>query len=110
MRGPISAICGRRRRKRPRINAKGVLSSAKWTTLGAEANFGSLDGFKGEFPYAGAVMTFARHGTRYESGRYEQGGMTAYVSRGIGLQGGSPPVRLFCRPEVAVFDIVPAAG
>lgn len=67
------------------------------------------EGPKGEFPYAGAIITMAKHGTKYESGRFDIRDTTLYVSRGIGLQAGDfvPKMRLFCKPEIAIFDIGP---
>jgi len=38
-------------------------------------------------------------------GWYEERGSRLYVSRGVGMT--ILPVRLFCRPELAVFDLVP---
>lgn len=61
-------------------------------------------------PFYGAVITLARHGKKYEAGRYDLGDMTLYVNRGIGMEGGSAPrLRFLARPEVTVFDIRPAA-
>jgi len=44
----------------------------------------------------------------YVSGWYERSGSRMYVSRGLATPG--LPVRMFCRPEVALFTIGPAAG
>lgn len=69
---------------------------------------GLKDGFKGRFPYAGAVMALSKFGTKYESGRFQVGETTLYVNRGVGMEGGLVPrIRLFCQPEIAVFDITP---
>jgi predicted MPP superfamily phosphohydrolase len=65
---------------------------------------------KGPFPYHGALATASKFGTKYESGRFHVGQTTLYVNRGLGMEGGlAPRVRLFCFPEIAVFDIGPAA-
>lgn len=62
-------------------------------------------------PFYGAIITLSKYGKAYEAGLYQVGGVTLYVNRGIGLEGGwAPRMRLFARPEIAVFDIVPAGG
>jgi hypothetical protein len=40
---------------------------------------------------------------RYAAGWYERNGSRLYVTRGIGAK--TLPVRLFCRPEVAIFTL-----
>jgi uncharacterized protein len=36
------------------------------------------------------------------------GGATLYISRGVGVEGGSAPrIRLLCRPELTIIDLVP---
>lgn len=42
---------------------------------------------------------------RYVEGRYDDGGRTLIVSRGLGTS--IAPVRLFCRPEVRIIHVVP---
>jgi predicted MPP superfamily phosphohydrolase len=72
---------------------------------------GFRNGFKGRFPYAGALMTFSRFGTKYESGMFKVKDTILYVNRGVGMEGGlAPRVRLFCPPEIGVLDIVPGAS
>lgn len=44
----------------------------------------------------------------YEAGWYQRGPTPLYVSRGLGMS--VLPVRLFCRPELAIFDLVPQAN
>lgn len=59
-------------------------------------------------PGYGAVITLSRYGKRYEAGLFSEGGTYLYVNRGLGLEGGwMPRVRLFCRPEVTVIDLMP---
>lgn len=41
----------------------------------------------------------------YEAGWYQRGRTPLYVSRGLGMS--VLPVRLYCRPELAIFDLVP---
>ena len=62
-------------------------------------------------PLYGAFTTLSRFGKKYESGRYEIDGMTLYVNRGIGMEGGHMPrVRFWCPPEITVFDVTPQNG
>lgn len=42
---------------------------------------------------------------RYGTGFYENDGLLMYINRGIGT--GYVPIRFLCRPEIAVFDILP---
>lgn len=58
-------------------------------------------------PGVGALLTLTELPRRYASGLFRDFGTTMYVNRGIGLEGRfAPQVRLFCRPEVALFDLV----
>jgi len=60
-------------------------------------------------PLYGALITFSKFGKKYESGMYRVGPTTLYVNRGLGLEPRpAPQMRFFARPEIAVFDIVPA--
>jgi uncharacterized protein len=60
-------------------------------------------------PIYGALITFSKFGKKYESGMYRVGNTTLYVNRGLGLEPRpAPQMRFFARPEIAVFDIVPA--
>jgi len=59
-------------------------------------------------PLYGALITFSKFGKKYESGRYQVGGTTLYVNRGLGMEPRPAPQMRFCaRPEIAVFDILP---
>ena len=58
-------------------------------------------------PFYGALVTFSRYGKRFEAGRYRVGATDMYVSRGIGMEGGSMPrVRFGARPELAIIDVI----
>lgn len=60
-------------------------------------------------PLYGALITFSKFGKKYESGLYRVGSTALYVNRGLGLEPRPAPQMRFCaRPEIAVFDIVPA--
>jgi predicted MPP superfamily phosphohydrolase len=47
-------------------------------------------------------------GHRYLDGFYPWAPVPLYVTRGVGVTG--PPTRLFCRPEVSILTLGPAAG
>ena len=73
---------------------------------------GHTHGGQVRLPVYGALVTLAVHGKRFECGRYElPEGMTAYVSRGLGLEGGhATRVRFMCSPEVVLLEFAPEAG
>jgi predicted MPP superfamily phosphohydrolase len=67
---------------------------------------GHTHGGQVRLPGFGAVITLGVYGKRFECGRYELDGMTAYVTRGLGLEGGlASRVRLLCPPEAVVVDL-----
>ncbi len=74
---------------------------------------GHVHGGQVALPGYGALITLSRFGERFERGFYPDAdgfGFPFYVSRGIGMEGGSTPrVRFPSRPEVAVIELVPAA-
>jgi predicted MPP superfamily phosphohydrolase len=74
---------------------------------------GHVHGGQVALPGYGAIITFSRFGKRFERGLYPDAdgfGFPLYVSRGIGMEGGSTPrVRFASRPEVAVIELMPAA-
>lgn len=70
---------------------------------------GHTHGGQVALPFYGALITLARHGKKYEAGKYVVGNTTLYINRGIGMEGGrAPRVRFMSRPEITVFDIKPA--
>jgi len=70
---------------------------------------GHTHGGQVALPWYGALITFSKFGKKYESGRYRVGETTLYVNRGLGLEPApAPQVRFCARPEIAVFDLVPA--
>jgi uncharacterized protein len=67
---------------------------------------GHTHGGQVRIPVIGAVVTGSLFGKRYESGRYKIQNMVLYVSRGLGMEGlGAPRARLFCPPEVILWEI-----
>jgi hypothetical protein len=70
---------------------------------------GHTHGGQVAMPFYGALITFSRFGKKYEAGLYHVGPMTLYVNRGLGLEPRpAPQMRFLARPEISVFDIVPA--
>ncbi|MGD8792996.1 MAG: metallophosphoesterase [Anaerolineae bacterium] len=66
---------------------------------------GHTHGGQIRLPLLGALFTPSAYGKRYEAGRYDLGGTTLYVSRGLGMEGlGAPRARFLCPPEVVVVD------
>jgi hypothetical protein len=69
---------------------------------------GHTHGGQVRLPFLGAIMTISKFGKKYEAGRYDIKGMILYVNRGIGMEPfPAPQVRFLCRPEIAVFYVVP---
>ncbi len=70
---------------------------------------GHTHGGQVALPLYGALITLSKFGKKYESGPYQVGPTMLYVNRGLGVEPRpAPPVRFCARPEIAVFDIVPA--
>lgn len=65
---------------------------------------GHTHGGQIRLPIIGALHTSSAWWKRFEMGRYQLGGMTLYVSRGIGMEGMSAPrARFLAPPEVTLF-------
>jgi predicted MPP superfamily phosphohydrolase len=59
-------------------------------------------------PLVGPLATASRFGRRYVRGRHQLDSTTAYVCRGLGLEGlGAPRVRFLARPELVWIELVP---
>jgi len=75
---------------------------------------GHVHGGQVALPFYGALLTLSKYGKRFERGLYPDAdgrGFSLYVSRGIGMEGGSVPRVRFCaRPEIALLELVPAAA
>lgn len=68
---------------------------------------GHTHGGQVRLPIFGAVLPERSLVGRYQAGMYSNGRTTMFINRGIGMEGGAAPqVRFWCRPEVAVLDIV----
>jgi predicted MPP superfamily phosphohydrolase len=72
---------------------------------------GHVHGGQVALPWYGALVTLSKYGKQYEAGLYRVAGMAMYVSRGLGMEGGSMPrIRFFARPELAIIEIQPTAA
>lgn len=56
------------------------------------------------FPWLGALISPSLYGTRYAGGLYYDFPTLLHVSRGLA---GVDPIRLNCRPEIALLELVP---
>ena len=66
---------------------------------------GHTHGGQVRVPGAGAVINSAEHDDLYEAGLRRRPWTQVYTSRGLGTV--HLPIRLFCRPEVAVLELHP---
>jgi len=65
---------------------------------------GHTHGGQVNIPFIGPVYAPSKYGKKYASGMFEVDKTKLYVNRGLGMQKGLP-MRLFCPPEIATFDI-----
>jgi predicted MPP superfamily phosphohydrolase len=71
---------------------------------------GHTHGGQVALPFYGAIVTLSSTGKQFEAGLYHVRDTYAYVSRGIGMEGGYVPRVRFCaRPEVTLIELVPAS-
>ena len=70
---------------------------------------GHTHGGQVRFPWIGPVITHSRVPNAWAAGLTDlPGGAKLLVSRGIGMERGyAPPMRLLCRPELVVIDLLP---
>ncbi len=67
---------------------------------------GHTHGGQIRLPFYGAILTCSIYGKRYEAGLYHEGDTYLYVSRGLGMEGGSAPrVRFLCPPEIVTYTL-----
>lgn len=67
---------------------------------------GHTHGGQVRLPLFGAIITSSEFRKRYEMGRYEEGGTTMYVSRGLGMEGmGAPRARFLALPEIVEWTL-----
>jgi predicted MPP superfamily phosphohydrolase len=55
-------------------------------------------------PGYGAPVVFSRYGRKYAEGLVQGPTARVFITRGVGTI--SPPIRLFCRPEISLFTLV----
>lgn len=67
---------------------------------------GHTHGGQVRLPIFGALLPLPDMIGKYQAGLYKKGKSVLYVNRGIGTEALAPAVRFYCRPEVAVIDIV----
>ena len=57
-------------------------------------------------PLFGPFFTASLYGRRFQSGRYQIGPMTLYITRGLGMEGkAAPRVRFLCPPEIILWEV-----
>jgi hypothetical protein len=67
---------------------------------------GHTHGGQIRLPLYGAVFTSSIYGKEYESGLYDLGPTTLYVSRGLGMEGlHLPRMRFLCPPEIVLIEL-----
>lgn len=67
---------------------------------------GHTHGGQIRLPFYGAILTGSIYGKQYEAGLYHEGETYLYVSRGLGMEGGSAPrVRFLCPPEIVIHTL-----
>ena len=67
---------------------------------------GHTHGGQIRIPLFGALITSSDFWKRYEMGRYQEGGTTLYVSRGLGMEGkGAPRARFLAPPEIVLWTL-----
>ena len=64
---------------------------------------GHTHGGQIRIPFFGAPVLRSGLGRKYSSGLFDFNGTQLYINRGIGTV--LMPLRLFCRPEITVFEI-----
>jgi predicted MPP superfamily phosphohydrolase len=67
---------------------------------------GHYHGGQGVIPGWGPVIIPSRYGRRFFYGHYVVGETHLFVTSGVGAS--SPPLRVYCQPELVVVDFVPA--
>ena len=69
---------------------------------------GHTHGGQGRVPGLGAVIVPSRYGRRFDEGHFRVGATNLFVSAGLGAY--HPPLRIYCRPDVLVIDLVNEHG
>jgi len=69
---------------------------------------GHTHGGQVRLPFLGALYIPSRYGKRFDMGWFKVKGTSMYVNKGLG--GIFPPIRFFCRREIALLKLVPEEG
>jgi predicted MPP superfamily phosphohydrolase len=87
----------------PEVGAEVLRAGGADLAVGGDTHGGQI-----RLPLLGALVRISRCGEYFDIGAHRVGGGTLYVNRGIGCEGGTAPrVRLMCRPEITLIEIVP---
>jgi predicted MPP superfamily phosphohydrolase len=79
------------------------------SALGASVVFsGHTHGGQGRVPGFGAVIMPSRYGRVFDEGHFRVGKTDLFVSSGVGAD--TPPLRVYCSPDVIVVDFVNTRG
>ncbi len=79
------------------------------SALGASVVFsGHTHGGQGRVPGFGALIIPSRYGRVFDEGHFRVGNTDLFVSAGIGAD--TPPLRVYCDPDVIVVDFVNSHG
>ncbi len=83
--------------------------SARSLENGADlALSGDTHGGQVRLPFIGPLVKMRRFGKYFDVGVHKIHGGILYVSRGVGMEGGSAPrLRFLCPPEIIALDILP---
>jgi predicted MPP superfamily phosphohydrolase len=77
-----------------------------WNTRADLMLAGHTHGGQIRLPCYGALITLDKYGKRWESGLFQDHGVTLIVSRGIGCEPNVPEMRFLCPPEIIVIDLL----
>lgn len=80
-----------------------VASGIDWADL---VLTGHTHGGQVRLPVFGALAPLRQLVDIHQMGMYEHANAQLYVNAGVGMEGLAPELRFWCRPEVAVFEIV----
>jgi predicted MPP superfamily phosphohydrolase len=79
----------------------------KLARCGALAVFaGHYHAGQGRLPWIGSVLVPSRYGRLFDHGHFTVGQTHLFVTAGVGCA--SPPVRIYCQPDITAVDFVPS--
>ncbi|MGH9553349.1 MAG: hypothetical protein ACRD3W_28470, partial [Terriglobales bacterium] len=90
-------------------HSPGVISDLNYNLGGVDLFCcGHTHGGQIALPFYGALITQAATQREYASGLHRVGQCWVYTNRGIGMEGHFPRVRFCAKPELTVFNLIPA--